>query len=103
MLPPLRRLVADQTTNCEPDRELNRTIPRIYCEAIHCDALIFFPEALVTCLFPSREKYKIRDYRGGGRSSARETAVRVAAGAVAFQVLKQRFPKLSEGGPFYNY
>ena len=41
------------------------------------------------------EKYKIRDYRGGGRSSARETAVRVAAGAVAFQVLKQRFPKLS--------
>ena len=29
------------------------------------------------------EKYGIRDYRGGGRSSARETAVRVAAGAVA--------------------
>ena len=34
-------------------------------------------------------KYGIRDYRGGGRSSARETAMRVAAGAVAMQVLKQ--------------
>lgn len=33
------------------------------------------------------EKYGIRDYRGGGRSSARETAVRVAAGAVALKVL----------------
>ncbi len=32
-------------------------------------------------------KYGIRDYRGGGRSSARETAMRVAAGAVARQVL----------------
>jgi chorismate synthase len=36
-------------------------------------------------------KYGIRDYRGGGRSSARETAVRVAAGAIAKQYLKQRF------------
>ncbi|MEO0411631.1 MAG: chorismate synthase [Pseudomonadota bacterium] len=32
-------------------------------------------------------KYGLRDYRGGGRSSARETAARVAAGAVAQQVL----------------
>ncbi len=32
-------------------------------------------------------KYGIRDYRGGGRSSARETAARVAAGAVARKVL----------------
>jgi chorismate synthase len=32
-------------------------------------------------------KYGIRDYRGGGRSSARETAVRVAAGAIARKVL----------------
>jgi chorismate synthase len=32
-------------------------------------------------------KYGIRDYRGGGRSSARETAMRVAAGAVARQIL----------------
>ena len=33
------------------------------------------------------EKYGLRDYRGGGRSSARETAMRVAAGAVARRVL----------------
>ena len=33
------------------------------------------------------QKYGIRDYRGGGRASARETAARVAAGAVAFQLL----------------
>lgn len=32
-------------------------------------------------------KYGIRDYRGGGRSSARETACRVAAGAVARKIL----------------
>lgn len=35
-------------------------------------------------------KYGIRDYRGGGRSSARETAARVAAGAVAKLVLKEK-------------
>lgn len=34
------------------------------------------------------EKYGIRDYRGGGRSSARETACRVAAGAIARRVLE---------------
>ena len=34
-------------------------------------------------------KYRIRDYRGGGRSSARETAARVAAGAVAKMILKE--------------
>ncbi len=34
------------------------------------------------------EKYGVRDYRGGGRSSARETAARVIAGAIAKQVLK---------------
>jgi len=33
------------------------------------------------------EKYGIRDYRGGGRSSARETAMRVAAGAIARKIL----------------
>ena len=32
-------------------------------------------------------KYGIRDYRGGGRASARETAARVAAGAVARKIL----------------
>lgn len=37
-------------------------------------------------------KYGIRDYRGGGRSSARETAMRVAAGAVAQQVLHALVP-----------
>ena len=38
-----------------------------------------------------QQKYGIRDYRGGGRSSARETAVRVAAGAIAKKWLKERF------------
>lgn len=37
-----------------------------------------------------QQKYGIRDYRGGGRSSARETAMRVAAGAIARKYLKQR-------------
>ena len=36
-------------------------------------------------------KYGTRDYRGGGRSSARETAARVAAGAVAKKWLKEKF------------
>lgn len=35
------------------------------------------------------EKYGLRDYRGGGRSSARETAARVAAGAIAKLLLKE--------------
>ncbi len=37
------------------------------------------------------QKYGFRDYRGGGRSSARETAVRVAAGAIARKWLRQRY------------
>ncbi len=37
------------------------------------------------------QKYGIRDYRGGGRASARETLVRVAAGAIAKKWLKQRY------------
>ncbi|HAJ77269.1 MAG TPA: chorismate synthase [Gammaproteobacteria bacterium] len=36
------------------------------------------------------KKYGIRDYRGGGRASARETAMRVAAGAIARKYLKQQ-------------
>lgn len=36
------------------------------------------------------QKYGVRDYRGGGRSSARETAMRVAAGAIAKKYLKER-------------
>ena len=38
------------------------------------------------------KKYGIRDYRGGGRSSGRETAARVAAGAVAKLFLKEHVP-----------
>ncbi len=37
------------------------------------------------------QKYGIRDYRGGGRQSARETAVRVAAGAIARKWLSERY------------
>ena len=40
------------------------------------------------------QKYGIRDYRGGGRSSARETAARVAAGGVARLVLKHLAPNV---------
>ena len=39
------------------------------------------------------KKYGIRDYRGGGRQSARETAARVAAGAVAKKVLQNKIGK----------
>ncbi|PIE40725.1 MAG: chorismate synthase [Gammaproteobacteria bacterium] len=38
-----------------------------------------------------QQKYGIRDYRGGGRASARETAMRVAAGAIAKKYLKARY------------
>jgi len=37
-----------------------------------------------------QQKYGIRDYRGGGRSSARETSMRVAAGAIARKFLRER-------------
>lgn len=37
------------------------------------------------------QKYGFRDYRGGGRSSARETAMRVAAGAIAKKYLRHRY------------
>ncbi len=37
-----------------------------------------------------QQKYGIRDYRGGGRSSARETVMRVAAGAIARKYLRER-------------
>ena len=43
------------------------------------------------------QKYGVRDYRGGGRSSARETAVRVAAGAIAKKWLHERFGVLVRG------
>lgn len=38
-----------------------------------------------------QQKYSVRDYRGGGRSSARETAMRVACGGIAKKYLKQEF------------
>ena len=40
--------------------------------------------------FTYQAKYGIRDYRGGGRASARETAARVVAGAVAKQLLAEQ-------------
>ena len=46
--------------------------------------------------FTYQQKYGIRDYRGGGRSSARETAVRVAAGAIAKKWLKEHPEKTEE-------
>lgn len=43
------------------------------------------------------QKYGIRDYRGGGRSSARETAARVAAGAIAKKWLAERYGVVIRG------
>ena len=53
-----------------------------------------------------QQKYGIRDFRGGGRSSARETAARVAAGAIAKKWLHERFGVkvrgyLSQLGPIH--
>ena len=45
-----------------------------------------------------QQKYGIRDYRGGGRSSARETTMRVASGAIARKYLKERI-----GVEIYGY
>ena len=55
--------------------------------------------------FTYQHKYGIRDYRGGGRASARETVMRVAAGAVARKYLREQFGVevhgyLSALGPF---
>ena len=43
-------------------------------------------------------KYGVRDYRGGGRQSARETATRVAAGAIARKVLDKLYGKITIRG-----
>ncbi len=43
------------------------------------------------------QKYGIRDYKGGGRSSARETAVRVAAGAIAKKWLAEKYGTVIRG------
>jgi len=50
------------------------------------------------------QKYGIRDYRGGGRASARETVLRVAAGAIAKKYLREKYQieieaKLKQVGP----
>ncbi len=55
--------------------------------------------------FSYQKKYGIRDYRGGGRASARETVMRVAAGAIARKYLAERAGirisgYLAELGPF---
>ena len=60
--------------------------------------------------FTYQEKYGMRDHRGGGRSSARETAARVASGAIAKMILKESGIEISAfvsqvGGikaPFYT-
>ena len=44
-----------------------------------------------------QQKYGIRDYRGGGRASARETCMRVAAGAIAKKYLKEKFGIIIRG------
>jgi chorismate synthase len=44
-----------------------------------------------------QQKYGLRDYRGGGRSSARETAMRVAAGAIAKKYLVEKYGVLIRG------
>jgi chorismate synthase len=43
-------------------------------------------------------KYGVRDYRGGGRQSARETASRVAAGAIARKILERLYPVVKVRG-----
>lgn len=44
-----------------------------------------------------QQKYGLRDYRGGGRSSARETALRVAAGAIAKKWMKEKYGTVIRG------
>ena len=44
-----------------------------------------------------QQKYGIRDYRGGGHASARETCMRVAAGAIAKKYLKEKYNVLVRG------
>lgn len=44
-----------------------------------------------------QQKYGVRDHRGGGRASARETCMRVAAGGIAKKYLKERFGIIIRG------
>lgn len=63
----------------------------------NCDARERDYAELETVFRPShadityQQKYGIRDYRGGGRASARETVMRVAAGAIAKKYLREQF------------
>jgi chorismate synthase len=47
--------------------------------------------------FTYQKKYGIRDYRGGGRASARETVMRVAAGAIAKKYLREQYGVVIQG------
>ena len=47
--------------------------------------------------FTYHHKYGLRDYRGGGRASARETAMRVAAGGIAKKYLREQFGLMVRG------
>lgn len=47
--------------------------------------------------FTYQKKYGIRDYRGGGRASARETVMRVAAGAIAKKYLREKCGVVIQG------
>lgn len=47
--------------------------------------------------FTYQKKYGIRDYRGGGRASARETVMRVAAGAIAKKYLRDHYNVIIQG------
>ena len=67
--------------------DLNWTNPKTYGEVGAWLKLFYRDERMIRCA----DKYGIRDYRGGGRSSGRETLARVAAGAVAKKVLKERY------------
>ncbi len=60
-------------------------------------AILLKPSAPGHADYAYTQKYGFRDHRGGGRSSARETAVRVAAGAIARKWLKERYGVVIRG------
>jgi len=74
--------------------------PALGCTVDGCPPGVAVDEAAIQHWLPGHAdytyftKYGIRDYRGGGRSSARETAARVAAGGIARAVLGQMVPGL---------
>ena len=70
------------TSSAQPIRNTNQK------SKDYSDIKINFPSW--TRYYTYSMKYGFRDYRGGGRSSARETAMRVAAGAIAKKYLQER-------------